>query len=128
MAERRSDGGRQVVGNNDRYSARVGDIAKYVGQDIPIPLSVRDEIMRSENGPDIALFLGFCPDVPEALCRLHPLDAAERTENISEDLERAEVPSDEGMGYAAWKQARNLQVQQRAAKERNVVKKAPRKP
>jgi len=117
-----------VVGNNDRYSARVGDIAKYVGQDIPIPLSVRDEIMRSENGPDIALFLGFCPDVPEALCRLHPLDAAERTENISEDLERAEVPSDEGMGYAAWKQARNLQVQQRAAKERNVVKKAPRKP
>ena len=112
----------------EEFKKRYPDFEKYVGQDIPIPLSVRDEIMRSENGPDIAMFLGFCPNVPEALCRLHPLDAAERTENISEDLERAELPSDEGIDYAAWKQARNLQLQQRAAKERNVVKKAPRKP
>jgi len=112
----------------EEFKKRYPDFEKYVGQDIPIPLSVRDEIVRSENGPDIALFLGFCPDVPEALCQLQPLEAAERTENISEDLERAELPSDEGMDYAAWTQARNLQLQQRAAKERNVVKKAPRKP
>jgi hypothetical protein len=107
----------------EEFKKRYPDFEKYVGQDIPIPLSVRDEIARSENGPDIALFLGFCPDVPEALCRLQPLDAAERTENISEDLERAEVPSGEGMDYAAWKQARNLQLQRSAAKQ-NVVKKA----
>jgi len=127
--------GRELRHNMALYEARVEefkqrypDFEKYVNQNIPIPLSVRDEILRSENGPDIALFLGFCPDVAEKLCEMDGVDAAERTENISEDLERAELPSDEGIDYAAWKQARNLQLQQRAAKESNVVKKAPRKP
>ena len=110
----------------EEFNKQYPDFEKYVGQDIPIPLSVRDEIVRQPNGPDIALFLGFCPDVPEALRRLHSLDAAERTESMSEDLERAEVPSDEGMDYAVWKHARNLQLRQRAAKEQNVVTKAPR--
>src|SRR5215469_1593098 len=47
--------GRELRANMALYAQRVEefkkrypDFEKYVGQDIPIPLSVRDEIMRSE--------------------------------------------------------------------------------
>ena len=81
--------GRELRENMLAYSKRVEDFKeqfpdfeKYVGQDIPIPLSVRDEILRQPNGPDIALFLGFAPDVIENLNRMHPLDAAKCIEAI----------------------------------------------
>jgi hypothetical protein len=93
--------GRELRENMLAYSKRVEDFKeqfpdfdKYVGQDIPIPLSVRDEILRQPNGPDIALFLGFAPDVIEQLCKMHPLDAAKCVESISEDLERATLPGE----------------------------------
>jgi hypothetical protein len=60
--------GRELQENMWANSKRVEDFKKqypefdrYVGQDIPIPLSVRDEILRQPNGPDIAVFLGFAP-------------------------------------------------------------------
>jgi hypothetical protein len=95
------------------FKEQFPDFEKYVNQDIPIPLSVRDEILRQPNGPDIALFLEFAPDVIENLNRMHPLDAAKCIEAISEDLERAAIPTEE-MDQASWKAARNS------------VKKAPR--
>jgi hypothetical protein len=95
------------------YSKRVEGFKKqypefdrYVGQDIPIPLSVRDEILRQPNGPDIVLFLGFAPEVIKQLCKMHPLDAARCVESIGEDLERAAVPR-EDTDQVSWKAARN---------------------
>ena len=83
---------------------------------------MRDEILRQRNGPDIALFLGFAPDVIEQLCKMHPLDAARCIESISEDLERATIPG-EGTDYGSWKAARD----QCAAKKQNLVKKSKAK-
>jgi len=99
------------------FKEQFPDFEKFVGQDIPIPLSVRDEILRQPNGPDIALFLGFAPDVIEQLNKMHPLDAAKCVEAISEDLERAAVPSD-GTDYAPWKAARNLVKKSSRARKR----------
>ena len=79
----------------EEFRAQYPEFDRYVGQDIPIPLSVRDELLRQPNGPDIALFLGFAPDAIEQLCKRHPLDAAKCVESISEDLERATVPREE---------------------------------
>jgi len=100
-------------GRVEDFKKQFPDFDKYVGRDVPIPLSVRDEVVRQPNGPDIALFLGFCPDVAAELCKMHPLDAAKCIESISEDLERAAVPREE-MDQTSWKAARNL------------VKKAPK--
>src|SRR6516164_2647610 len=104
--------GRELKANMAQYADRVQDFKqefpdfeKYVGQDIAIPLSVRDEILRQPNGPDIALFLGFAPDVIGQLVKMHPLDAARCIESISEDLERATIPG-EGTDYGSWKAAR----------------------
>jgi hypothetical protein len=123
--------GRELRENMLAYSKRVEDFKeqfpdfdKYVGQDIPIPLSVRDEILRQPNGPDIALFLGFAPDVIEQLSKMHPLDAAKCVESIGEDLERAAVPK-EDTDQASWKAARNVHLR---AKGQNAVKKAKPKP
>jgi len=110
--------GRELRSAMLEYSKRVEDFKeqfpdfeKYVGQDIPIPLSVRDEILRQPNGPDIAQFLGFAPDVIENLNRMHALDAAKCIEAIGEDLERASLPGGE-TDQASWKAARNLQLRQ----------------
>src|SRR5215469_17720849 len=105
--------GRELQQNLALYADRVQqfkeqfpDFEKYVGQDIPIPLSVRDEVVRQPNGPDIALFLGFCPDVAQELCKMHALDAARCVESIGEDLERAAVSKEE-IDQTSWKAARN---------------------
>jgi len=105
--------GRGLRENMLAYSKRVEDFReqwpdfdKYVGQDGPIPLSVRDEILRQPNGPDIALFLGFAPDVIEQLNKMHPLDAAKCVEAIGEDLKNAEVPKDD-TNQASYKAVRN---------------------
>jgi len=121
--------GRELKANMAQYADRVEefkeqfpDFTKYVNQDIAIPLSVRDEILRQPNGPDIALFWGFAPDVIGQLVKMHPLDAARCIESISEDLERATIPG-EGTDYGSWKAARN----QGAAKKQNLVKKSKAK-
>jgi len=99
------------------FKQQFPDFAKYVGQNIEIPLSVRDEILRQPNGPDIALFLGFAPDVIGQLVKMHPLDAARCIESISEDLERATLPG-EGAEYGSWKAARNQGAAKTLAKKR----------
>ena len=72
--------GRELRQSMALYAQRVQDFKeqypefdRYVGQDIEIPLSVRDEILRQPNGPEIALFLGFAPDVIEQLNKMNPL-------------------------------------------------------
>ena len=97
--------GRELAANMAQYADRVEDFKKqfpdfdkYGGQNIEIPLSVRDEVVRQPNGPDIAPFLGFAPDVIEQLLKMHPLDAARCIESIGEDLERATLPG-EGAEY-----------------------------
>jgi len=119
--------GRELQQNMALYAERVEefkeqfpDFEKYVGQDLAIPLSVRDEILRQPNGPDIALFLGFAPDVIQELLKMDLFNAARCIESISEDLERAVARDD--MDDPTWKAARN----QAAAKKQNLVKKAPR--
>jgi hypothetical protein len=108
--------GRELAENMELYADRVEefkeqfpDFTKYVNQDIAIPLTVRDEILRQPNGPDIALFLGFAPDVIEQLLKMHPLDAARCIESIGEDLKNAEVPNDNA-DQASYKAARNKKV------------------
>ena len=82
----------------EEFKTQYPEFDRYVGQDMPIPLIVRDEILRQPNGPDIALFLGFAPDVIGQLVKMHPLDAARCIESIGEDLERATLPG-EGAEY-----------------------------
>lgn len=113
--------GRELKQNMALYAERVAEFKKqypefdrYVGQDIEIPLSVRDEILRQPNGPDIALFLGFAPDVIEQLNKMNPIDAAKCIESIGEDLKNAEVPKDDG-DQASYKAARNTK---RASRKR----------
>jgi hypothetical protein len=111
---------RELRANMALYAERVAEFKerypefdRYVGQDIPIPLSVRDEIMRQPNGPDIALFLGFAPDVIEQLNKMHPLDAAKCIESIAEDLKNAEVPKEDA-DQTSYKRARNTKKAPRA--------------
>ena len=112
--------GRELKQSMALYAERVAEFKKqypefdrYVGQDIEIPLSVRDEILRQPNGPDIALFLGFVPDVIEQLNKMHPLDAAKCIESIGEDLKNAEVPKDDA-DQTSYKAARNAKKAPRA--------------
>jgi hypothetical protein len=105
--------GRELKQNIALYADRVAEFKKqypafdrYVNQDIEIPLSVRDEILRQPNGPDIALFLGFAPDVIEQLNKMNSIDAAKCIESIGEDLKNAEVPGNDA-DQASYKAARN---------------------
>src|SRR3974377_1470348 len=70
----------QYADRVENFKQQFPDFDKYVGQDISIPLSVRDEILRQPNGPDIALFLGFAPDVSSSFvkCILSTRQSASR--------------------------------------------------
>jgi hypothetical protein len=85
-------------------------VNQLANEDVPIALNLRDEILRMPNGPAIAHFLGFAPEVVTQLARMHPLDAARCIESISEDLERGGVPAEETTDYDIWKTLRNEQV------------------
>jgi hypothetical protein len=110
--------GRELRANMLQYAERVNEFKKQnpaldfdalVDQNIPISVALRDEVMRLPNGPAVATFLGFSPDVIEQLNKMHPLDQVRCVQAISEDLERAELPGDDA-DQANWKAARNLQV------------------
>ena len=77
-----------------------------VNQPTEIPLAAHDQILRMRNGPDIALFLSFAPDVCSNLCKMDPVKAAETIEDISHDLDYGNIPT-ERIGYSVWKEARN---------------------
>jgi hypothetical protein len=80
-----------------------------------IPRTAYDQILRQRNGPEIALFLSFAPDVCSHLCQMDPVRAAETIEDISNDLDWGNMPT-EKIGYSAWKDARNREKAPRARK------------
>ena len=69
------------------------------------------------NGVEITEFLAFCPDVREALCKLHPLEAARRVAEMSDDLDWGRVPEDR-VDYSTWRDERNRQEASRPHKLR----------
>ena len=106
------------------YSRRLQDykrdhpnFAQYADPATPLPLAVRDEILRMENAPDIVEFLSFAPDVCVELCKLHPLDAARRVQEMSDDLDWGRVPDDR-VDYSTWRDERNRQGASRPHKPR----------
>jgi|SRR6516165_6098206 hypothetical protein len=108
--------------NMRAYSKRLEDykrdhpqFAQYADPNTPLPLAVRDEILRMSNGPEIVEFLSFTPDVCEALCKLHPLEAARRVQEMSDDLDWGRMPDDR-MDYSTWRDERNRQKASRPHK------------
>jgi len=88
------------------YKADHPNFAQFADPNTQLPLTVRDEILRMENGPEIVEFLAFCPDVCAQLCLLDPLEAARKVSEMSEDLDWGRVPEDR-LTYEAWKTERN---------------------
>jgi hypothetical protein len=91
------------------YKAENPDFETYLNRDdVTIPQSVRDEVVRQKNGPAIANFLGWAatnaPDVIDNLNNMHPIDAAKCIESMGEDLLRAALP--EEMDLPSYKAAR----------------------
>jgi hypothetical protein len=105
--------GRELQENMRAYSKRLEDykrdhpeFGRYADPETPLPLSVRDEILRMHNAPEIVEFLGFCPNVCEALCQLDPLEAARKVQEMSDDLSWGRLPDDR-VDYPAWRDGRN---------------------
>jgi len=59
------------------------------------------------------LQVGVCAE----LCKLHPLDAARRVQEMSEDLDWGRMPEDR-VDYSTWKYERNRQEASRPHKPR----------
>jgi hypothetical protein len=116
--------GRELQENARAYSKRLEEykaghpqFAQYGDPNAPISIAVRDEILRMPNGVEITEFLAFCPDVCEALNKLHPLVAARRVQEISDDLDWGRVP-EERVDFATWRDERNRQEASRPHKPR----------
>jgi hypothetical protein len=114
--------GRESVKDLAEYNQRVEEFKKrqpnfsqLVDQPTEIPRSVYDQILRQRNGPEIALFLSFAPDVISNLRKMDPVKAAETIEDISNDLDWGNLPT-EKIGYSVWKEARNREKAPRARK------------
>src|SRR6516162_5529807 len=82
--------GRELMENAAEYDRRVQEFKKQqpnfselVNQPTEIPLAARDQIFRMRNGPDIALFLSFAPEVCSALCKMDPMKLADTIEDIN---------------------------------------------
>jgi len=67
------------------------------------------------NGPEIALFLSFAPEVCSHLCKMGPAKAADTIEAISDNLDWGNIPT-ERVGYSVWKEARNREKAPKARK------------
>jgi hypothetical protein len=116
--------GRELQENARAYSTRLEEykaghpqFGRYGDPNAPIAIAVRDEILRMPNGVEITEFLAFCPDVREALNKLHPLEAARRVREISDDLDWGRVPEDR-VDYSTWRDLRNRQEASRPHKPR----------
>ena len=99
----------------EEYKAGHPEFGRYGDPNAPIAVAVRDEILRMPNGVEITEFLAFCPDVREALNKLHPLEAARRVQEISDDLDWGRVPEDR-VDYLTWRDERNRQEASRPHK------------
>lgn len=63
------------------------DFDEVVGDDdLPITAGMARAIARTENGPEVAYYLGKNPTVAEKLSRMHPIDAASELGRISAGL------------------------------------------
>jgi hypothetical protein len=116
--------GRELCENRQAYSQKLEeykrdhrDFAKFADPATVIPLSVQDEIVRMPNAPEIVEFLSFAPDVCAELCNLHPLEAARKVQEMSDDLSWGHVPEDR-VSYEVWKNERNRQEASRPHKPR----------
>jgi len=113
---------RELTQNAAEYDRRVQEFKKQqpnfsalVNQPTEIPVSALDQILRMRNGQEIALFLSFAPEVCSALCKMDPVRAAETIENISDDLNWGNIPT-ERVSYPVWKDARNREKAPRTRK------------
>jgi hypothetical protein len=93
--------GRELMENAAEYDRRVQEFKKQqpnfsalVDQPTEIPLASHNQILRMRNGPEIALFLSFAPEVCSALCRMDAVKAAETIEDISDDLDWGNIPTE----------------------------------
>jgi hypothetical protein len=114
--------GRELMENAMEYDRRVQEFRKQqpnfstlVNQPTEIPVAARDQIFRMRNGPEIALFLSFAPEVCSHLCKMDPVKAAETIEDISDDLNWGNIPT-ERVSYSAFKDGRNREKAPRARK------------
>ena len=114
--------GRELIENAAEYDRRVEEFKKLqpnfnslVNQPTEIPLAALDQLLRMRNGPDIALFLSFAPEVCSNLCKMDPMRAADTIDNISDDLDWSSIPT-ERVGYSVWKDARNREKAPKARK------------
>ena len=108
--------------NAAEYDRRVQEFKKQqpnfsalVDQSTEIPLAARDQILRMRNGPDIALFLSFAPEVCSALCKMDPMKLADTIEDVSDDLDYGNIPTSK-ISYSAFREARNREKAPRARK------------
>ena len=113
---------RELMENAMEYDRRVQEFKKQqpnfsalVDQPTEIPVSAHDQILRMRNGAEIALFLSFALDVCSHLCKMDPVKAAETIEDISNDLDWGNIPT-ERVGYSVWKEARNREKAPKARK------------
>lgn len=90
----------------DQYKTNHPQFAQYADPNTQLPIAVRDEILRMENGPEIVEFLAFSPDVCAQLCLLDPVEAARKVAQMSEDLDWGRVP-EENLSYEDWRDERN---------------------
>jgi hypothetical protein len=114
--------GRELMENTAEYNRRVEEFKKqqpnfsaFVNQSTEIPLAVRDQVFRMRNGPEIALFLSFAPEVCSNLCKMDPVRAAQTIDDISDDLDWGNIPT-ERVGYSVWKEAPKREKAPRARK------------
>jgi hypothetical protein len=67
------------------------------------------------NGPEMALFLSFAPEVCSHLCRMDAVKAAETIEDISDDLDYGNIPTSK-ISYSVFRDARNREKAPKARK------------
>jgi len=92
--------GRELVNDASEYDRRVQEFKKLqpnfsalVDQPTEIPLAAHNQILRMRNGPEIALFLSFSPEVCSHLCKMDPIKAADTISDISDDLDWGNIPT-----------------------------------
>ena len=74
-------------------AAKYADFEKVAfSDDVPASETMRDIILDSENGPEIAYFLGKNPAEAERIAQLSPLAAARELGRIEAKLATADVP------------------------------------
>ena len=101
--------------------ARRGDMVQTDASLLNLLREAREpEVAKAFDRPpsppvEITEFLAFCPDVREALNKLHPLEAARRVQEISDDLDWGRVPEDQ-VDYSTWRDERNRQEASRPHK------------